>query len=1053
MQLQDWMTEVGKNPASPVVTPLCKALLEKKEYQHVIEIAEKCLPSQGSSQALRYILAVAYLRVGDSNSAQIHLVVVVSKDTSKPGPLLLLAEVLLKKKEIEKARRLLNRAQKIATTDAMKTRLKRLAMAAKKLSEATPQPHGERQERKTGGEPNPDQADAQSGVGATGPSQDRLTKLASSLLVPTKQVVLPEAGTPEATAPSLPSTKTIPPAVPAAHQKKQSTAQKPPAIPVASIPPDPIAKLTTLGSDQQTTARMPEDQGQETTDTAVPSQRVISKENSSREPGAQGLADRREELWQGLREPQTAEDKQELSSRSVDDGDSASASAETSPKTPPMDSPGASQHASASKDLRIRPRLPSHIMGKKQKNAAVMPLEQSAAAGDHHLRSLISRGVLAIPGVVVSSTQQQSSSSAVLTKVFSPVKSLKKYMQFVLIVCALSGITAGALLLIGSKKTASAVAASHKDADQSLVSTQYSALRTARGRLEQSLRVQDNLRSNILLAKVSAVSSLLYGVPSTAESVSLQAAMGEVSSNDDLYSDALLTQVVNQLNQLPTMSQPFGALRILAEKVDARLAAKEDATTPWLWWARARLHVGLGERAAAVTALDTSIAGGDLVLAKVDRAAMFAQEAQYGVAEERFRSILKIHPEHTLAAVALSLVLVDSGQEPADVFAGLKALPDDTLGTVGLHRRDLLFAQLNTELEYYSDAKEQWSRLPIFSDPDWEARRAFVGFRLGLVPEARKAMQSLGARSKGQPLVGFVNATFSLYDGVPQQAVDRASDWQSPQGKLLIAQGDLLQHKVRRATKILLELRKEFPQDPLIALWYRCAEIMTVQTQSSLEKATKHLSELARKRTAKDARFVHALALFYRGNLSTSKRLAELAVAESADDVPNLWLPASYALLANIALEEYREATSEERKVERQRRGTSRKSRRPPNSNKGQGDAAIASAQKWLNLLLQHSPSYRPAVGIRARIDLAKQNSKAASQGLSKLLETPSAAMWADEVAYAQVVLGRGGKKSSAKAALERALKKGGKKSVVLAVAAQIDPNWTPSVNKQRTSL
>ena len=651
----------------------------------------------------------------------------------------------------------------------------------------------------------------------------------------------------------------------------------------------------------------------------------------------------------------------------------------------------------------VRPRV---LPAEKPKDAAQSSLRQSAAVGENYLNNLLTAGLLDMPNVNAPEAPFELKPG----KRWGRSARRAFLFLFVMMFFGLGG--GGTWYYIAQEQRTRDVAALLQAARGLAEAGTFDQLKESIEKVQAALkRDPGNTRAMAAFASTSGLMALLYGTPADEVDLMLTSARRDIAQGDEGWRDIVVADVAATLAVLPDLEQPKARLGDARKTIEAWLDKNPDDR--WARWLRGVAMQRAGDRDGALAEFRRAEANGQgPVIATISVADMLLDAGDIEQARERYQAALGRIDEHPLAIVGQAILSTEASTvDQDDTLGTLNIMKENQGPRVDAYRR-LARALATYVLEDYVQFSENLDKARGVKEPRFLARVALARISLGKISEAASARKQIvwyGEKApQADPLVAQIDAEFLLARGLPESALQKLKKVSGIRAQRLRGRALYDLGRFREAIEELEAAARAAPDDLEVRVWREAARL--AGDRRARRAAGVALDKLSRTSNNKMVRYAHGDALLRLKNSREARRKFDLSVEELNAEQPNPLMYRSYTALAQLEF-----------------------------------DSNLRAAARNLARALEQVPGYLPALAVKARIQLRRQDYKAAAQTFQGLIEEPEAATAQVELGYAESVVSTRGKlseeaRNAAREAVRRASQKGAAADELARVAQLVDP-------------
>jgi predicted Zn-dependent protease len=606
----------------------------------------------------------------------------------------------------------------------------------------------------------------------------------------------------------------------------------------------------------------------------------------------------------------------------------------------------------------VRPRV---LSSAKPQNAAAASLRQSASVGETYLNDLLTGGLLDVAGVRVPDMEFD------LRPDRRWGRSTRRAFIFLFVVLVLGIGGGGTWYWWSQKQQAEAVARLQRDAKTAIGDGDFAGLETSLGKLRAALeKDKKNVLTYAYAAETGGLEALLYGTDADRVDEALKGVGHDITAGEPGARELVIGKAAVELSRLGNRDNPNTTLVAVAKQIDDFLAKHPD--NRWAQWLRARELLAVGSRSAAKAALKTAADGEHgLIVAMVDQADLLAEEGKTSDALALYAKALARSKDHPLAILGRDLARGESTIQVNDAIDELNVKLDPKIKNVGPRvtaYRNLALALLEQSTEDYAHGGQDLKKAVAGAHPPLEARFwalvAWAHLQRGELSQARAARARVAqyTRTRGQhaeddPAVMVVDAALALADGLPDKALDIAAKLEGVRAAIVRASAELDLGKAKDAVTDMDAVLKQAP-DNLVAQILDAEAKMVSGSAKDRPAAADALEHLARKAKTKIGRHALGTAYLLVGDAKNAQPQLEQALDELGEDAPNPLAYRTHTELAQIAV----------------------------------AAKDLAGAEKHIDAAVALNPDFRPALGVKAKILLAKGDPDGALEAIRPLAKS-----------------------------------------------------------------
>lgn len=653
----------------------------------------------------------------------------------------------------------------------------------------------------------------------------------------------------------------------------------------------------------------------------------------------------------------------------------------------------------------VRPRV---LPAQKPKDAAQAGLRQSAAVGENYLNNLLTAGLLDMPNVNAPEAAFELKSGKRWGR------STRRAFIF-LFILLFFGIGGGSgWYYLAQQQRDREVALLLEEAQGLIESASYEDLQTAltsplRKALDQD-KGNARIMANIGLA--TGLRALLYGTPADDVEFALTTARRDIGADSPEYRKIVLADVSATLAQLPAMDDPKTRLQDARQRVEEWLDGHAD--DHWARWLHGITMQRAGDLEGAMVEFKRAAADdAGPVIATISAADLLLDDGKLDEARKRYEQALERSPDHPLAQIGLALLSSEAST----------VTEDDTLGTLNVMKEDvgprinsyrfLARAMAAYSIGQYAGASENLDKAKGVREPRFLARVALTHLAQGdlvVAASARKKIRWYGeSEPKANDLVVLFDAGFLLARGLPRSAFQKLKTIEGLRAQELRGRALYDQGTMKDAIEEFERAIEKAPDNFEIAVWREAARL--VGDARARREAGSALDSLARRSTNKLVRVAHGDALIRGKEIREARKKLLDSLDNITPEEPNPMAYRAHTLIADLDI-------------------------RAKNLNGAAQNIARA---------LEQVPGYLPAIVLRARVALLREDFKGAAQDYRSLIDEAEIATAEVELGYAESLVSLRGNLSEdvrnlAREAVRRAKQKGASPEDLGRVAQKVDP-------------
>nr|HEX4312808.1 hypothetical protein [Kofleriaceae bacterium] len=557
----------------------------------------------------------------------------------------------------------------------------------------------------------------------------------------------------------------------------------------------------------------------------------------------------------------------------------------------------------------------------------------------------------------------------------------------------------GTLYWYTEKLNHEAVEELHKEAKAAIVNGDYAGLTTSIGKLAEALdKDKTNPTTLAYAAETAGLDALLYGAPATAADQALTKVASDLEPGDDGWRELVIGRAAVELSRLGVVApgRPASEVARIANSTLLETTNKLDEflksapNDKWAKWLRARALLAAGKRKDATAALDDASKGEDgLVVAMIDRAALYADAGALDDALALYDKALKRSPNHPLAVLGKALARAEAGVDSNAVIDDIAmTIGNKSMGSRVSSYRQLAIGLADLTAEDYAKATEALkgavsgkaltdenlcSSGP--AEPRFWAAVAWSAYARGDLPGAAHARNCVAwygkDRAEDDPAVQVVDAALAQASGHPDKVLTIAGALDGTRARLLRAYADLDLGKVKDAVTETGELvKRTTPADGDASK--ANLEVRIVDAEARMVNATdkdrdaiaSELDTLATKSHTKLGKHALGMAYLAVNDAKDAQPALEDAVKDVSEQTPNPLAYRSHIALADLYIAAANDLVKD-----------------PDAASK-----KLADAQSELEAALKLDSAYDPAFATGARIALRRGDPAKALQLLAPLV-------------------------------------------------------------------